>query len=102
MENIIAGSNTSLNGYADEEKASGIRVLDVVDLHNYPYAPTDSDALQVHRMYYDTNYDYPGANGVKTINGGWDNSLKKEYIFKRINDWLMEYFGENHGITLWP
>jgi hypothetical protein len=36
---------------------------------------------------------------VKTINGGWDNSLKKEYIFKRINDWLIEYFGENHGIT---
>jgi len=88
-----------LKRISDEEKATGIKLLDVVDLHNYPYAPTDLDALQVHRMYYDTNYDYPGANGVKTINGGWDNSLKKEYIFKRINDWLMEYFGENHGIT---
>jgi hypothetical protein len=88
-----------LKRIADEEKASGVKLLDVVDLHNYPYAPTDFDALQVHRMYYDTNYEYPGANGVKTINGGWDNSLKKEYIFKRINDWLMEYFGENHGIT---
>ncbi len=84
---------------ADEEKATGIKLLDVVDLHNYPYAPTDLDALQVHRMYYDTNYDYPGANGVKTINGGWDTSLKKEYIFKRIDDWLLEYFGEDHGIT---
>jgi len=50
-------------------------------------------------MYYDTNYDYPGAQGLYTINGGWDTSLKNEYIFKRINDWLMEYFGENHGIT---
>jgi hypothetical protein len=88
-----------LKRISDEEKATGIRLLDVVDLHNYPYAPTDLDALQVHRMYFDTNYDYPGANGVKTINGGWDNSLKKEYIFKRINDWLIEYFGENHGIT---
>jgi hypothetical protein len=88
-----------LKRISDEEKATGIRLLDVVDLHNYPYAPTDLDALQVHRMYYDTNYDFPGANGVKTINGGWDNSLKKEYIFKRINDWLVEYFGENHGIT---
>jgi hypothetical protein len=37
---------------------------------------------------------------VKTINGGWDNSQTKEYIFQRINDWLIKYFGENHGITL--
>ena len=85
---------------ADEQKASGIRLLDVVDLHNYPYAPTDLDALQLHRMYYDKNYVYPGANGVKTINGGWDNSQTTEYIFQRINDWLTTYFGANHGITL--
>lgn len=86
---------------ADEEKASGVRVIDVVDLHNYPWAKNgDVDALQNHRMYYDTNYDYPGANGLHTINGGWDTSLNKEYIFKRINDWLAKYFGANHGITL--
>jgi hypothetical protein len=85
---------------ADEEKASGIRVLDVVDLHNYPYAPTDADALQNHRMYFDKSYDYPGANGLNTINGGWDTSSKKEYVFQRINDWLIKYFGSNHGITL--
>ncbi|HEY5140511.1 MAG TPA: glycoside hydrolase family 44 protein, partial [Methylococcales bacterium] len=85
---------------ADEEKASGIRVLDVVDLHNYPWAQNgDVDALQLHRMYYDTNYAYPGANGLFTINGGWDTSLNKEYIFKRINDWLTQYFGPNNGIT---
>jgi hypothetical protein len=85
---------------ADEQKASGIRLLDVVDLHNYPYAPSDLDALQLHRIYYDKNYVYPGANGVKTINGGWDDSQTKEYIFQRINDWLSKYFGENHGVTL--
>lgn len=84
---------------ADEQKASGIRLLDVVDLHNYPYAASDLDALQLHRVYYDNNYVYPGANGVKTIDGGWDNSQTKEYIFQRINDWLTKYFGENHGIT---
>ncbi len=85
---------------ADEEKASGIRVLDVVDLHNYPWAKNgDVDALQLHRMYYDTNYAYAGANGLFTINGGWDTSLNKEYIFKRINDWLTQYFGSNSGIT---
>lgn len=69
---------------ADEEKTSGIRVLDVVDIHHYPYAPTDNDALQNHRIFYDTEYIYPGANGLKTINGGWDNALNKEFIFKRI------------------
>lgn len=89
-----------LKRIADEEKATGIRLLDVVDLHNYPYAPTTLDALQVHRMYYDKSYVYPGANGVKTIYGGWDNSQTKEYIFQRINDWLTIYFGKDHGITL--
>jgi len=85
---------------ADEEKASGIRVLDVVDLHNYPWAKNgDIDALQLHRMYYDTNYSYSGANGLFTINGGWDTQINKEYIFKRINDWLTLYYGANHGIT---
>ncbi len=84
---------------ADEEKASGVRVLDVVDLHNYAYAANDSAALQIHRMYYDQTYDYPGANGIYTMNGGWDTRIKSEYIFKRINDWLTTYYGANHGIT---
>jgi hypothetical protein len=85
---------------ADEEKASGVRVLDVVDLHNYPWAQNgDVDALQLHRMYYDTSYVYAGANGLFTINGGWDTQINKEYIFKRINDWLTQYFGPNSGIT---
>ena len=85
---------------AEEEKASGIRVLDVFDIHHYPYAPTNDDALQNHRIFYDKTYIYPGANGIKTINGGWDDSQKKEYIFQRINDWLDKHYGTNHGITL--
>lgn len=85
---------------ADEEKASGIRVLDVFDIHHYPYAPTDADALQNHRIFYDKAYNYPGANGLKTINGGWDNSQTKEYVFQRVNDWLTKHFGANNGITL--
>jgi len=85
---------------ADEEKTSGVRVLDVVDLHNYPWAQNgDIDALQLHRMYYDTNYAYAGANGLFGITGGWDTGLNKEYIFKRINDWLTQYYGANNGIT---
>ena len=84
----------------DEYKATGIKLVDVVDIHNYPwYNSDDAAALQGHRIYYDTTYDYPGSNGIKTSTGGWDNSLTKQYIFKRINDWLNEDFGANHGIT---
>jgi Alpha-L-arabinofuranosidase len=84
---------------ADEEKASGVRVLDVLDIHNYASANDDLAALQLHRMYYDQTYNYPGANGVHTVNGGWDANINSEYIFQRINDWLTTYYGANSGIT---
>jgi len=85
----------------DEYKASGVRLVDVIDIHNYPYYNnSDAAALQGHRIYYDTLYDYPGANGIYSSTGGWDTSLKKEYIFKRFNGWLNEHFGANHGIGL--
>lgn len=84
----------------DEYKATGIKLVDVVDIHNYPwYNNNDDDALQGHRIYFDTLYNYPGANGIKSMTGGWDNSLTKEFIFKRIGGWLNEHFGTNHGIT---
>jgi len=89
-----------LKRVADEQKATGIRLLDVVDIHWYPGESADADVLQLHRIFYDKTYVYPGANGVKSINGGWDTSQKKEYIFQRINDWLTLYFGANHGITI--
>jgi hypothetical protein len=85
---------------ADEQKSSGIRLLDVLDIHWYPSESSNADLVQLHRVFYDETYVYPGANGVKTVNGGWDTSRNKEYIFKRINDWLLLHFGENHGITL--
>ncbi|SEV96055.1 Por secretion system C-terminal sorting domain-containing protein [Chitinophaga sp. YR573] len=84
----------------DEYKATGIKLVDVVDIHNYPwYNNDDAAALQGHRIYYDTTYDYPGSNGIRTSTGGWDASLTKQYIFKRIDGWLTEHFGANHGIT---
>lgn len=85
---------------ADEQKATGIRLLDVLDIHWYPGETSAADVVQLHRVFYDENFDYPGANGVKTINGGWDNTQTKEYIFKRINDWLDLHFGNDHGITI--
>jgi hypothetical protein len=89
-----------LKRVADEQKATGIKLLDVVDIHWYPGESADADVLQLHRIFYDKNYVYPGANGVKTINGGWDNTQTKENIFQRINDWLTQYFGANNGITI--
>ena len=83
----------------DEYKATGIKLVDVIDIHNYPYYNNNTEALQGHRIYYDTTYDYPGSNGIKSSTGGWDNSLTKQYIFKRFNGWLNEHFGPNHGIT---
>lgn len=83
---------------ADEQKASGIKLLDMVDIHWYPSETADAEVLQLHRIFYDINYDYPGANGLFTIYGGWDINQKKEYIFKRINDWLDKHFGKDHGI----
>ena len=84
---------------AEEQKRTGIRLLDVLDFHFYPDNNRDI-TLQLHRVFYDTTYDYPGANGCKRINGGWDNSITKEYIFKRSNDWLDQYMGANHGVTM--
>jgi len=89
-----------LKRVADEQKTTGIRLLDVVDIHWYPGESADAQVLQMHRIFYDKTYVYPGANGVKTINGGWDTSQNKEYIFQRINDWLTLYFGANHGISI--
>ncbi len=84
----------------DEYKATGTKLVDVIDIHNYPSYNNNTEALQGHRIYYDETYDYPGANGLYTSQGGWNTSLKKEYIFKRINDWVTEEFGANSGITV--
>jgi hypothetical protein len=86
---------------AEEQQASGIRLLDVLDIHFYPGETSPADIVQLHRVFFDQTYNYPGANGVKKSGpGGWDNNLTKEYIFKRCNDWLIKYLGANHGVTL--
>ncbi len=84
---------------AEAQKSSGTRLL-VFDIHWYPSEKDYESRVNWHRVLFDTTYNYPGANGIKMVNGGWDNDNQKEYIFKRINDWLEKYFGKNHGITL--
>lgn len=85
---------------AEEQKSSGIRLLDVFDIHFYPGEKTPEDIVQLHRVFFDRNHAYPGANGVKNISGSWDNNQSKEYIFGRVSDWLVKYLGEGHGVTL--
>lgn len=85
---------------AEEQQKSGVRLLDVLDIHFYPSSKKTEDIVQFHRVFFDRNYSFPEANGVKTINGGYDNSLTREYIFGRCNDWLTQYLGAGHGVTL--
>lgn len=84
---------------ADEQKASGVRLLDVFDLHWYPTDKSFYSLMNLHRVFFDDKFSYPSANGLKTISGGWE-SISQEMIFARVNDWLDEHFGEGHGITL--
>lgn len=61
----------------EEQKASGIKLLDVLDIHFYPNSKVASEVVQYHRVFFDKNFIYPEANGVKTINGGYDNRQQK-------------------------
>ncbi len=85
---------------AEEEKASGIKLLDVLDIHFYPSTSDAAQSVQLHRVYFDRTFAFPEANGIKSINGGWDTSLNKEYILGRCYDWLTTYMGVNNGVGL--
>lgn len=85
---------------AEEQQASGVRLLDVLDLHFYPYESDPADIVQLHRVWFDTAYDYPGANGVKRAGAGaWNNNITQEYVFTRCGQWLERYLGPNHDVT---
>ena len=85
---------------AAAQRESGVRLLDLFDIHWYPTETSYEDRTNWHRVLFDTNYVYPGANGIKNVGGSWNSSVNREYIFKRISDWLDQYFGEGHGIGL--
>jgi hypothetical protein len=84
---------------AEEQIASGVRLLDVLDIHFYPGETATADIVQLHRTFFDTTYIYPGVNGVHNVNGSWDNSINKEYVFERCRRWLVKYMGADHGVT---
>ena len=84
---------------AEEQQASGVHLLDVLDIHFYPGSTNTTEIVQFHRVFFDKNYSYPEANGVKNISGTWDDSQTKEYIFERCKAWLDQYIGTDHGVT---
>lgn len=84
---------------AEEQQASGVRLLDVLDIHFYPSSTVVSNVVQYHRVFFDKQYVFPEANGVKNVNGSWDNTQNKEYILQRCREWLDQYMGPGHGVT---
>ena len=92
---------------SEAEKATGTKLLDVLDIHWYP-AETDYESrVNWHRVLFDTSYYYVGGNGIRCASGtcDWSNEIEglkayRTYILERINRWLEQYFGKNHGITL--
>ena len=86
---------------AEIEQQTGLRLLDVLDFHFYPGSDLNG-TLQLYRVFYDTSYNYPGAKGVYNVvnGGGYNTSIKQEYIFKRATDWLNQYMGANNGVTM--
>lgn len=85
---------------AEEEALCGMKLLDVFALHFYPSKLSDSEVVQCHRIYFDETYDYPQANGVKKISGKWDNSVTKEFVLKRCQDWMLKYMNEVRGVGI--
>ncbi len=85
---------------AEEQKRTGVRLLDVLDIHFYPGSSKSAEVVQMHRVFFDRTYVFPEANGVRTSTGGWDTSLNKEYIMGRCRDWLTQYMGATHGMGL--
>ena len=83
----------------EEQKASGTRLLDVMDFHFYPGTTDAGLTLQLHRIWFDTTWAYPLANGCKLIGGGWNESIRKEYIMERCRRWLDQYLGAGNGVT---
>ncbi|MGB7566670.1 MAG: glycoside hydrolase family 44 protein [Chitinivibrionales bacterium] len=84
----------------EEEKASGTRLLDVMDFHFYPSTTSDAGlTMQLHRIWFDTSWVCPIANGCKLIGGGWNENSTKEYIMARCAQWLNTYLGAGNGVT---
>ncbi len=87
---------------AEESKAYGKPLLDLVDIHTYidDNGP-DEAVLMQHRTWYDPTYTSPSANGCKRFpDCGWHDDQKVEMVLARIEGWLDQSFGPGHGIGI--
>jgi len=83
---------------SEEERSSGVKLLDVIDIHFYPESADPDRILGGHRVYFDRGYSYPDANGVRESSGGWDGSISGEYVLGRCRDWLSKYSMSGVGV----
>lgn len=105
----VNGKDTSLcwmeffiKRIAEEQKSSGVRLLDVLDFHFYPgyaNAAKVNELLQVHRIFYDTTYLWPGSNGIHVIDNNW-NQNSANYTFLRAKRWMDHYLGNGNNVSI--
>jgi len=91
-----------LKRIGEEEKASGLRLLDVFDLHFYPNyndASNIPDLLQTDRMFFDTTYAWPGSNGIHMYDNQWGAAVPN-FLFERVRRWMVLYLGQERGFSL--
>ena len=91
-----------LKRVGQEEALSGLRLLDVFDLHFYPNYSTAADIpilLQSHRIFFDTSYAWPGANGIHMYDNNW-NKATPYYLFSRAQRWMEQYLGDRRGFSM--
>jgi hypothetical protein len=92
----------------EEQKKSSVQLLDVFDIHWYPTETDYASWMNWHRVFFDTNYVYPGGNGIRCADisstGSCDWNTGKgvgyrTYIFKRIAAWIEKYMGKDYKYT---
>lgn len=85
---------------SEAQDSSGVRMIDVYDVHFYLSGSTKEQLQNQYRQLWDTAYLDPNANGVRFASGGWNGSEKHQMFFHRIEGWLDKHFGKGHGIKV--
>jgi len=85
---------------SEAQDSSGVRMLDVYDVHFYLSGSTKEQLQNQYRQLWDTAYLDPNANGVHFATGGWNGNEQHQMFFRRIEGWLDKHFGKGHGIKV--
>ncbi len=85
---------------AEIQDSTGVRMLDVYDVHLYLPGNTKDVIQQHYRLFWDTAYLDPNANAVRFAEGNWNGGQKHQMFFRRVQDWCDKHFGKGHGITV--